>query len=165
LNARVVDTNVAIVANEKCEQAEPECVIACINALRSLVQNERVVLDDKLLIFNEYKGYFSFKGQPGVGDYFFKWVWENQANKERCEIVTITPRGSSQTDFEEFPDDPDLAGFDQSDRKFVAVALASQSSPIIFEAVDSDFWSFRIVLQRNGVRIGFLCPDQFGEGE
>ena len=53
---------------------------------------------------------------------------------------SITPRRDDSANFVEFPLDTELAGFDRSDRKFVAVALVSGSAPDGFmNAVDSDW--------------------------
>ena len=101
----------------------------------------------------------SLSGQPGVGDAFLKWVWQNQANASTCEMIVIHPRGTSGEDYEEFPDDPALARFDRSDRKFVAVALGSNLNPDILNAVDRDWWDFRVSLEAHGVRITFLCHE------
>ena len=105
----------------------------------------------------------SLSGQPGAGDAFMKWVFQNQANESHCELVPITLINCIEQDFEEFPDDPDLADFDRSDRKFVAVALTSQHSPPVLNATDSDWWKWRQALERNGIEIEFLCDDQFSE--
>jgi hypothetical protein len=43
------------------------------------------------------------------------------------------------SNFEQFPDVPELAGFDPSDRKCVAVAFASQHRPEILNAIDTDW--------------------------
>ena len=43
---------------------------------------------------------------------------------QRCDLVPITPINDSENEFEEFPDDPVLEGFDPDDRKFIAVAIA-----------------------------------------
>lgn len=64
-------------------------------------------------------------------------------------------------DFEEFPTDPRLASFDASDRKFVAVAIKAGSKPPVLNAVDSDWWNHLSVLREHGVKVEFLCPDQF----
>ncbi len=65
----------------------------------------------------------------------------------------------------DFPDDPDLAGFDLNDRKFVAVALASKLDPEILNASDTDWWIHRESLERNRVRIRFLCPQLMNSQE
>lgn len=159
MNAFVVDTNVAVVANGRSDQATSDCVLACVEALETVTAKGMVVLDDRLRILSEYMDNLSLSGQPGTGDAFLKWVWKHQAVAERCERVPIRPMPGDGQDFEEFPRDDDLAGFDRADRKFVAVALGSQHKPAILNAVDSDWWRHRAALNRNGVNIRFLCPD------
>lgn len=158
--AFVVDTNVLDVANNRAEQAGPLCVLACVNALEN-IKKGRFVLDAAMLIFQEYQRHCSFRGQPGVGDAFFKWVHNHLYNDRHCERVTLTPSADTSRDFEEFPADPDLQAFDRSDQKFVAVALASTCSPTILNAVDSDWWNHRKALRHNRVKLKFLCPEQF----
>ena len=86
-----------------------------------------------------------------------KWVFDNQANPAHCETVAITRTADDFENFAEFPDDPELALFDFSDRKFVAVALCSEHSPSVLNAVDSDWAHASEALERNGVKIEFLC--------
>ena len=72
--------------------------------------------------------------------------------------MSITP--SIDRTFEEYPDDdPALSSFDRDDRKFVAVAFASGTSPDIVNATDTDWWPPRYALQEQGIRVRFLCPD------
>ena len=159
----IVDTNVAVVANGRgsSPQASSSCVLTCVGRLRDLQLHHTLVLDDGWRILREYLRDLSPTGQPGVGDAFLKWVLTNQANPARCAQVHITPRGSPQpeSEFCEFPDDPALDGFDPSDRKFVAVALAHADHPPILNAVDTNWWPYREVLCGHGVRVDFLCPD------
>ena len=158
--AVVVDTNVLVVSNGKSPQASAACVAACINALVDTVRESVVSIDSLGLILEEYANQgLSHSGQPGVGDYFFKWLFDNQWNVARCERVEITEHAARG--FEEFPEVAELQAFDRSDRKFVAVALASANDPEILNAVDSDWWDFRVALAAAGVRIRFLCPDAF----
>ncbi|MBI5562677.1 MAG: hypothetical protein HY894_07510 [Deltaproteobacteria bacterium] len=156
---KVVDTNVALVANNKAEQADRECVLACINALGRIIASGGIVLDDGRLIIAEHMKNLNLKGQPGAGDAFVKRVFDNQANVKVAEQVNITKDVSRG--FMEFPDDPRLAGFDKDDRKFVAAALASRCNPEILNAVDSDWWHNGQALEDCGVKVRFLCPGQF----
>jgi len=158
MSAFVVDTNVPVVANGRSEQADPDCVLACIGKLEEITSGGVVVLDDGMRILDEYMNNLSMSGQPGAGDGFMKWVWQNQAVTERCERVRIQPRREDDHDFEEFPRDPALAGFDRDDRKFVAVALASSGDPVVLNAVDPGWWTHRDALHKHGVRLTFLCP-------
>lgn len=157
-DAVVVDTNVAVVANLQHENAESDCVMASINAL-SRARKQLVLVDDEQRIFNEFRGQLSHSGQRGLGDAFFKWLWDNQANPKRCRQIAITPLDDSGTEFAEFPSDPDLVGFDRADRKFVAVAFASGMNPPVLNSSDTDWWLFREALERNGLVIEFLCPE------
>jgi hypothetical protein len=150
MSAFVVDTNGR-------SDASPACVNACVDALSAVLTNGTIVLDDGMRILREYMDNLSLSGEPGVGDAFMKWVWNVQADEDRCERVHLTSRGE-EYDFSEFPDDPALATFDRSDRKFAAVALASALEPVILNAVDSDWAKCYLALERNGLTIHFLCP-------
>ena len=158
MTSLIVDTNVGVVANERDAHASPECVIACVDTLEQVVRGRvRLVLDADWEILEEYLRYMSSSGQPGPGDAFVKWALNNLANPDRCECVPLDRTGDG---YLRFPNDPALAAFDLSDRKFVALALTSESRPRIANAVDSDWWHAREALQRAGVEVIFLCPDQ-----
>lgn len=158
MNAFVIDVNVAIVANKQSSQADDRCISACVDLLIKIQSSGKVVLDDGMLILDEYMHNLSMSGQPGLGDYFMRWLWENQALAERCERVIITPIGSDGKNFQEFPDDPALAQFDPDDRKYVAVACASRNRPTIMNAVDSDWKIYALALQKSGLSIKNICP-------
>lgn len=154
----VIDTNTGIVANGNTAQADDACMAACI-ALLVRTQDEGVVLiDNKDLILEEYLAYFSPSGQPGPGDRFMNWLLLNQWNPTYCRRVPVTPLPGDPRCFAEFPEAPDLAGFDPGDRKWVAVALASGDNPAIYNASDTDWWDYKAALSRAGIRIEFLCP-------
>lgn len=161
--ARVMDTNVAIVANGKTPQAGDRCMGACITTLLELREQHRILLDEQGLILEEYRRHLSPSGQPGAGDAFFKWLWSNQGNPEHCRQMPLTPVKSGWRGFEELPDDPALATFDRSDQKFVAVSIASGEKALILNAADSDWWHHRETLGRHGVEVQFLCPDLMKE--
>lgn len=155
MSAFVVDVNVPIVANGRGTHADLDCQNASIDALLGIVQAGMLVLDDQMQIIEEYRRYLNPSGQPGVGDAFMQWVWENQAVAERCEQVSLT---IDENGFREFPSDPRLNRFDLADRIFVAVAKASSNNPEILNAVDPDWWEHRDALAQNGIRVNFLCP-------
>ena len=52
--AVVMDTNVAMVANERADQASPDCITRCLDRLQKIRDAERIVLDDMGRIFDEY---------------------------------------------------------------------------------------------------------------
>ncbi len=153
-----MDTNVPVVANGKCDHADAECVIACIDALAAIRAKGRIVLDDAMLILSEYMQHLNLSGQPGAGDLFLKWVWEIQADTTRCARVSLTQCNSHPCGFAEAPDDAELITLDRSDTKFLAAAKANGGSTEVLNAVDSDWAEHHAALARNGIRIRFLCP-------
>ena len=153
----VVDTNVAVVANGKSEQASDQCVDSCAERLEQIMYGGvKLVLDDDWRILDEYMRNLHSRGTD-VGDRFLGWVLRSWKNPKRCELVPITPVDDSETEFEEFPDDPALEDFDPDDRKFIAVALAHPQKPPILQAWDRQWWDFRDALHRSGVTVEFIC--------
>jgi hypothetical protein len=159
----VIDTNVPVTANGHATHADLDCQTACIVKLMQIQAQGRVLVDAHGLIFTEYSHHLSHAGQPGAGDAFFKWLWNNQGQPALCTKVPIEPEDEAGQEFPGFPEDPELQNFDRSDRKFVAVALASGENPPIVNATDTDWWIFREALNRNGVQVEFLCPQHTGE--
>lgn len=156
------DTNVLIVANNReSPQAGLACVLACIEKLEWIRSEGILLLDGERLILQEYQYYLNHSGMPGPGDRFFKWLWDNQANDRRCRTIDVTL--DDEREFAEFPVDPDLRSFDRSDRKFVAVVVASKSGAEVINASDTDWWISREALQRNGIDVVFLCPELMRE--
>lgn len=153
----VIDVNVPMVANNQAPQADDKCVQACVKALERVRKNGKFFIDDGGLILGEYKKNLKVKGQPGLGDAFMKWIWDRQSTN-RCERVSLTLRGVAKDDFNEFPSDAALNGFDRADRKYVAVAIASNQSPVILNAVDRDWWQYKDALKKHAVEVEFLCP-------
>ena len=156
--AVIVDTNVAVVANGQSPQASSSCIDTCINRLEGIVRGEeKLVLDNGWIILGEYLRNLRSTGEPGAGDSFLRWILMNK--DDRCDLIHITPVAGSENEFEEFPDDPALAGFDPDDRKFIAVACAHPERPPILQAVDSQWWDFHDTLRRNGIIVEFICED------
>jgi len=154
---RVIDTNVLAVANGAHSLARESCVHACIQALLEARQTG-VLVDEGREIFDQYRRNASHSGQPGVGDAFWKWLWDNQANERVCIQVPLT-WNAEDSNYAEFPADPELATFDRSDRVFVAVAIASGVDPDVLNASDTDWWIARHALARHDVHVVFVCPE------
>jgi len=151
----IVDTNVILIANGQHQDVSPQCVINCTVALQSLMQKGRLAIDDRFRILKEYQN----KTQPikgrGPGDTFVKWALQNHANPTRCDRVAITEHPARG--FESFPDDAELANFDDPDRKFVAVAASHPAHPYILQAADSKWIGWNPALNRHSVKVEFLC--------
>ncbi|UYZ64722.1 hypothetical protein [Hymenobacter weizhouensis] len=153
----IIDTNVPVTANGKSD-AGPACVKAAAERLEQLKAGEILVLDTAFIILNEYDRNLNSIGQPGPGDAFYLWALRQRNNPARCEQVPLQtdPDGS----FTAFPTDSDLAGFDSSDRKFVALALTHPARPAIVNATDTDWHKDLAALQRHGVTVEFICPEE-----
>ena len=157
----VVDTNVPKTANlAQNPDSVPEelwaCVLNCVEAIEHIVKNGGLVIDDGDEIFTEYRHQLRMKGCPGVGDRFMKWVHDNRWHLPQEDRVTITRNGKT---YIEFPEHDDLLDFDDSDRKFVAVANAHSQKPPILEATDSKWWGWKDGLSSVGITVIFLCRD------
>lgn len=152
MTAFVVDTNVAIVANERETDVDACCRLACVEKLRSVVKCEVVSIDDQGAILMEYARHLSYAGMPGVGDAFFKHVFNHQYQDDRVRRVAVTPSRDQGRGFEELPDN----SFDPSDRKFLAVAVVARA--VVLNATDSDWAEQKALTDRLGVEVGQLCP-------
>jgi len=152
----VVDANVPIVANGRDGNYRLSCQAACVDAIERLIKQGVTLLDDGGMILSEYSRHLHFRGQPGVGDAFFRFVIQNQANRRRVRTVTLALRENSN-DYLDFPEDPRLAKFDRGDRMYAACARKSQRP--VLNAVDSDWLDHKIVLEENGIIVHFLCGE------
>ena len=149
-----IDTNVPVVANGRDNGERPvalECREAAIRFLMDVLANrERVVVDEEGEIEKEYRRYLNPRGQPGVGDLFYQRVLRDWI---LCERVSLPKR--SDGEYAALPQAVIAAGFDQSDRKFAALAK-SERIPVV-NAVDGDWLNERKMLATNGIRVKFLC--------
>jgi predicted nucleic acid-binding protein len=149
----VIDTNVAVVANGVNTHACIECQLKCIDFLYNTTQSTgRIAIDESGLILNEYSKHFSYSGAPGVGDMFFKHIYDNQYNESKILQVPITQL-ENKKGFAELPEN----NLDRSDQKFLATAVASKAT--IVNATDSDWTEQNALLKSLEVEVCQLCPE------
>jgi len=141
---------------DKPKDLPDECVSACIEAIDRIIKSKGLVIDDDDEIFDEYRHKLSLNGQPGIGDFFLRWVHDNRYSFPAGNRVSIT---RTRHGYKEFPDHPGLTGFDPSDRKFVAVANAHPAKPPIYQATDSKWLGWKKALAEAGITVEFLCKD------
>lgn len=151
----VVDTNVLLVANGQHPAVSADCARRCAHWLETLMATGRVALDEGFEIVREYQHKTHASDGQGVGDAFLRWVLHRLEDPVRCDLVPIAAH--AERGYAEFPDDPRLAHFDASDRKFVAVAMAHPEHPPILQASDSKWLDWRPALADHGVAVQFLC--------
>ena len=160
----IVDTNVAVTANDALSNPQPDidwmnCALKCVELLQMIVNSRcGLVMDDGDAIFDEYKRNLNFIGQPGLGNRFFRWLHDNRYFFPEEDRVPITGDGVT---YLEFPEHPGLDNFDNSDRKFIAVANNHPRTPkpTIFEATDSKWWGWRKALSDVGITVHLLGPE------
>lgn len=157
----VVDTNVVLVANGQHDDVSPECIASCALRLQAIMQSGKLALDDCFRILTEYQNKTTPKMGNRPGDAFVRWALQNNANIARIDCVVITDH--VDRGFESFPDDADLMDFDPPDRKFVAVARAHPEAPPILQAADSKWLAWNSALDKHGVKVDFLCPDDISK--
>jgi hypothetical protein len=153
MTGKVVDTNVAVVANGRDVNASDECRHQSITVLEALVKRGCIVIDTEGSILAEYGARLHPEGQPGVGDLFYRHVLDNQGNPRRVRIVrTVGARGDAlRGAFERGT----LADFDPSDRKFALCAVVARVP--VATATDSDWVEHEVGLAACGVQIEYVC--------
>lgn len=156
--AYIVDTNVLIVANGRNTHASEVCQLTCIERLEQLKEEECLhLLDEEDEIWAEYEKYCDYKGLPGVGDMFFRWLYDNLGVEK---IVLKLQIKSDENDYPQIPS-PDYDKFDKGDRKFLALAFEAKKegyTPIIINATDMRSWKrFKKELENAGVEVEQLC--------
>lgn len=158
----VLETNVLMTASGFAEQAGKECIERCIYTIEQIQQGLlTLALDASLLILSEYQE--NLRATPNSLGYLFLRKWLDAHWHEVCS-VDIQPVNSKAGEFGVLQNHRrQLAHFDPSDRKFVAVALAAQvqqkTSVPILNATDSDWCEHLYALKGIGVAVEFLCPE------
>lgn len=161
----IIDTNVPMKAAENIFQLDIDrkCSTACLGFIKKLLSSKDIVLlDSEGDILKEYLNQLKkYSGiQDNIASTFFKWVLQNRCS-DRVNVYNITKTGENT--YNEFPDNPKLASFDFSDRKFVALAKAHPSHPPIYDGSDTDWWIFRQELNEEGIEVIFLCEEYMVE--
>ncbi|MCS6923784.1 MAG: hypothetical protein NZM10_05340 [Fimbriimonadales bacterium] len=158
----VIETNVLMAASGLAEQAGIECIEQCVQVIEQIQKGtQKLALDSSLLILTEYQE--NLRTAPNSLGYLFLRKWLD-AHWHEVVSVDIQPVNPESGDFGVLQSHSDqLAGFDLSDRKFVATALAAQAqlnTPVpILNATDSDWCEHLNTLRGIGVVVEFLCPE------
>jgi len=151
----IVETNVAVIANDQNDEVVETCVDSCKQFLIEVYENRSILLDDAGDVLVEYIKAISDGRPHGFGARFLFHVLQNQYDPARCTRLNL--QRDTQRMFADFPGDPRLDEFDRTDRKFAVLSLLSNVA--VTNATDSDWVNFRVPLQENGIRVDFLCSD------
>lgn len=160
--AVVLETNVLMVASGLAEQADTKCEEQCVQAIEQIRQGKRTLtLDTSTLILTEYQE--NLRTAPNSLGYLFlrKWLDAHWHEVVRVDIQPVDAKAGEFGVLQNYH--CQLAGFDLSDRKFVATAIAAQAelkTPVpILNATDSDWCLHLNALHAIGVVVEFLCPE------
>lgn len=155
----IIDTNVPLKATDtqSTDMIDRLCAQRCFTFIKDIMSSDGiVVLDDGWEIINEYKKNIDMDSGENVASQFLMWILRNMLT-DRVALCSITKTANNS--YAEFPASPDLAKFDRSDRKFVALAKAHPEHPSIYNGSDTDWWIFKEPLAKEGIHIAFLCEE------
>lgn len=97
-------------------------------------------------------------GPQDYGNRFLKWIYTNQANPDLVKQVHL--HSIDDNDYLEFPESLRQIGFDRSDRKFVALAIANKCLAPILQAGDSKWIGWQAPLEVHGVNLILPCFEE-----
>ncbi|MFA4901048.1 MAG: hypothetical protein WC563_16135 [Brevundimonas sp.] len=150
---RVIDTNIAVIANGREVTASVSCQIKAIEFLEAAVSRDRTVIDAGNRVLGEYRKRLKAEGQPGVGDQFFRHLLDNQGNTKRIRV--IDERDARGDPLRRAFAHGNLSAFDPSDRPFAICSAVGRAR--VVTATDSDWLIHEVGLQACGVRVEFIC--------
>ena len=148
----VIDTNVIATANGHASHVDAACQLACIESLENTSKSEVTLLDDTGKIMSEYGPYVSHRGEPGPGDAFFVFIFNNQHDEDLVRKVPIRPNTDASRGYDELPSNNLKIG----DRTILATAVSGNGE--IHNATDSDWAENASTLEELNVRIKQVCP-------
>ncbi len=151
----IVDTNVAVVANGQNDDVVGSCRDACTRFIAEIPHGRVVLIDSADEIRAEYARAVGMGRPYQLGAQFLLYVLRYQHDSRHVRRIDLPKRPDGG--FADFPDTPDLATFDPSDRKFAA--LARQTGVAVANATDSDWADHIASLNAHGVAVAFLCGD------
>ena len=135
--------------------ATEECVLACTRLANRIVEGQVVAVDTSDLILFEYIAALRSATDSGVAKKLAATLWRRRHDTRVCARFPITPIDDPPGAFGEVPEA--VRDFDTDDQKFLAVAAAVGSTPPIFQALDTEWWTRRADLTAAGFDIQFLC--------
>lgn len=169
MKRRILDTNVIINAHAvNSPQTSEACIRLCQHLLFQCTADQfQIVIDvgpHGSDILREYQSNLHYYG-GSYGEIFVQWLINNLPDEKHVFQVPLTR--NHEDEYEEFPRDSDLAKFDPSDRKFIALGAAhymyeEETAPIV-QSADYKWQAFVVAFARYHVEIEFLCDMRDGE--
>lgn len=155
----IIDTNVPLVAQGSGNHMSSNCTQNCVAFLERLFNGHfKLVIDDGYHLIAEYQNLMLKGSQAQYGNRFLKWIFTHQDNP--LKIKTVEVNQLDEYNFKEVPKSLIEIGFDNSDRKFVAVAVANNYRAPIAQAADSKWIGWEDALNKEGISVFFLCKEE-----
>lgn len=160
-----MDTNVPLAATSgRSEQVTPLCQQTCLRLIRDILNGEIVlIIDDIGEAVAEYRQQMYPDPNPSapLASQFMMYVFNHQFDEKRVRRAKLVKDAIGA--YTTYPDDDELARFDASDKKWVAIHLSfkrdqQQDAPIV-NATDSDWLHFEAALKRLNVTVELICRD------
>lgn len=164
----IIDTNVPKLAGAVISEIPEDqigCTLCCVDFIRKLLDDPDacVVLDAGWQILKEYQKELEGSGHdPGLARQFLQWIYTHLSSSNNIDNTIILHLEKPYI-FKEYPDHPDLKGFDKDDRKFIALANAHPKHPTIIEGSDHEWWGIKDALGEVGLSVRFLCEEYVEE--
>lgn len=157
----IVDTNLPLVAAGAHGSATKACQLKCVEFIELILSGTSyLVLDINGEALDEYCGNIGW--DPPDASLASLFLWHIQNNLGFPDRIKRVHLSKVNGEYEEWPQDLDLADFKNADRKWVALALTferetGQKVPITY-AIDRDWDESQEALERCGLILNCLCP-------
>lgn len=153
----ILDTNVptkASISPQLCPENELQMQKRCMKYIGELVNSKdtKLVFDADFEILKEYQN--NVCKNSNMGKIFFKWLYNYYNQIQPEDIVKLKKDTSGQ--YADFPYDDNTKSFDESDKKFIALANAHSEKPPIVEAADGKWIGYEAAFAKYGIIIEFL---------
>lgn len=148
-----IDENVLVVANGRETHASLMCQLACVDFLLECKRDRSLLLDTAGAVLALYASKCNWSGEPGTGDEFFRWAFDNSHGLELVDLA--------RDDSGRYVDVPEgLEDFDRDDHIWLALVLKTSVEAQIVNAVDSDYLENLSKLEAALVDVLELCHDE-----
>lgn len=151
----VIDTNVWAIAEGMEPNASDQCIAACRELLARVDEGLVIAIDARGEVMNEYLGCLRASKTAGLAVKLAARLSRTYRSAGSCKEVTTTPIDDPPGSYEEVP--LPLRDFDLDDQKFLAVAAAEGSNPMVFAGLDREWWERADDLLEAGLDVQFPC--------
>jgi hypothetical protein len=153
----VLDTNVPVMASvapNLCKDEDLVLQTKCMEYIRQFTTNKdnKIVLDMGHEIMTEYEN--NINKNTSMGNLFFRWLYNYIAKIDWGDLLELQKDEGGR--YKAFPYDDVTEKFDESDKKFVALANLHEEKPPIIEAADGKWLGYVEAFAKYGIKIEFL---------